>query len=411
MQFSVVTYGTEGDTRPLVGLCRGLLDQGHVVQLFADRSTLSTAQAQGVSAQALAGDMKATFGPGGTLAKLMQDGSDVTRTSKAIAQIANDNTTSWMRDVVEQANSADAILFSGITSYVGLSVAEYLRIPAIGLGLWPLSPTIAFPSPLLPPWKMPGWLNRLSHQAINALMWQLFRKGINAARHQLGQAPRRQMWRDFPILFGVSRHLVPQPADWPDIWKICGAWSVELGPWEPPAPLAEFLSAGEPPIYVGFGSMGGFDREKLLATIIKAVAGRRALFFPGWSGIDPASLPGNFFVVGPTPHNWLFPRTSMVIHHGGAGTTHTASRAGVPSIVIPFVGDQFFWARRLSLAGIAPDYVSHGKINEHALSRMIAFAGRPDTAQRAKALGQDMATENGVLYTVERIEKLLEGGK
>lgn len=411
MRFSVVTYGTEGDTRPLVGLCRGLLDRGHGVQLFADRSTLSTAQAQSILTFPLAGDMKSTVSPGGALAKLMQNGSDVTRMSKAVARIANDNTTSWMQDVAEQAHSADAILFSGITSYVGLSVAEYLRIPAIGLGLWPLSPTSAFPSPLLPSWKMPGWLNRLSHQAINALLWQLFRKGINIARHQLGQAPRKQMWRDYPILFGISRHLVPQPADWPDIWEICGAWSVEPGSWVPPTPLAEFLSAGEPPVYIGFGSMGGFDKDKLLATVVNAIDGRRALFFPGWSGIDPASLPDNFFVIGSTPHNWLFPKTSMVIHHGGAGTTHTASRAGVPSIVIPFTGDQFFWAKRLSLAGVAPDYMSHNKIDQHNLSRMITFAERSDTIRRAKILGQAMETENGISYAVDRIEKLLADGK
>ena len=101
----------------------------------------------------------------------------------------------------------------------------------------------------------------------------------------------------------------------------------------------------------------------------------------------------------------------MVIHHGGAGTTHTASRVGVPSIVIPFTGDQFFWAKRLSLAGVAPDYVPHDKINLHDLSRMIAFAERPDTVQRARALGQAMANENGVLYAAERIEKLLTDSK
>lgn len=410
MRFTVVTYGSEGDTRPLVGLSRGLLRAGHDVHLLADRSTLPTAEAHGISAQALAGDIKATVMPGGAFSKLMKEGGDARQMAKAIAQIANENTASWMKDVVEQARSSDAILFSGIAGYVGLSVAEHLRIPAIGLGVWPISPTREFPSPLLPPWQMPGWLNLFSHRAVNALTWRLFRRKINAARREAcAQAPRTRMWRDYPILYGMSRYLVPQPADWPEIWKVCGAWSVEPDIWETPPALAKFLSSGEPPIYVGFGSMAGFDKKKLLSTVIEAVAGRRALFSSGWSGIDPALLPGNFFVIGETPHDWLFPRTSMVIHHGGAGTSHTACRAGVPSVVVPFAGDQFFWAGRLAAAGVAPKYVTHAKINAQALSGMIAFAKSPEVVRRAKMLGKMMAEEDGVSCAVECIEKFTAG--
>ena len=99
--------------------------------------------------------------------------------------------------------------------------------------------------------------------------------------------------------------------------------------------------------------MTGFDGARLLDALIEAMAGRRALFNPGWSGIDPKALPDNFLVIGDTPHDWLFPRTAAVIHHGGSGTSHSAARAGVPSIVTPFAGDQFFWAERLRLAGVA----------------------------------------------------------
>jgi UDP:flavonoid glycosyltransferase YjiC (YdhE family) len=410
MRFTVVTYGTEGDTRPLVGLCRGLLNADHEVQFLADRSTLATAQEQGVPAQALSGDIKAAIGPGGALSKLMREGGDVTQMAKAVARIADENTVAWMKEIVDQAKSSDAILFSGVTSYVALSVAEYLRIPAIGLGLWPVaSPTRAFPSPLLPPWQLPGWLNLVSFQVVNALLWRLFRSRINEARRVVcGQAPRTQMWQDYPIVYGMSRHLVPQPADWPERWQICGAWFVDPGAWQPPEPLAEFLASGEPPIYVGFGSMGGFDKKKLLSVIVQAVNGRRALFYPGWSGIDPALLSENFFAVGNTPHHWLFPRTSMVVHHGGAGTTHTACRAGVPSIIIPFAGDQSFWAGRLASIGVAPKYIAHTKLNAKILSDMIVFAENPQVILRAKALGEAMAQENGVSFAVEQIERLMK---
>jgi UDP:flavonoid glycosyltransferase YjiC (YdhE family) len=216
------------------------------------------------------------------------------------------------------------------------------------------------------------------------------------------------MWQDYPIVYGMSRHLVPQPTDWPEIWQICGAWFVDSGAWRPSGPLAEFLASGEPPIYVGFGSMGGFDKKKLLSVIVQAVNGRRALFYPGWSGIDPVLLPENFFVLGNTPHHWLFPRTSMVIHHGGAGTTHTACRAGVPSIIIPFAGDQSFWAGRLASIGVAPKYIAHTKLNAKILSDMIVFAENPQVILRAKALGEAMVQENGVSCAVELIEKLMK---
>lgn len=409
MKFSIVTYGTEGDTRPLVALSRGLINAGHEVRLLADRSTLPTALAHGVSAQALAGDMKATVLPGGALSKLMKDGGDVTQMAKACARLANENTASWMRDLLDEATGSDAIIFSGFAGYVGLSVAEHLRIPAVGAGLWPISPTREFASALLPPWPLPGQLNLLSHIAINAMMWRLFRKAINAARKEVcGQLSRTAMWRNYPVLYGISRHLVPQPSDWPKIWQVCGAWPIQTLDWQPPQRLSEFLAAGEAPIYVGFGSMGGFDRKKMLDTVIGAVAGRRTLFFPGWSGIEACLLPSNFFVLDETPHDWLFPRTAMVIHHGGAGTSHTAARAGVPSIGVPFAGDQFFWAGRLAKAGVSPKYVTSTKINAPALSSMIEFAQKPEVRERAAALGAAMAQEDGVAFAVNLIEKLIE---
>lgn len=407
MRFTVVTFGSEGDTRPLVALCIGLQAAGHDVRLFGDRSTLSSALARGIDAVALAGDMKGTVDPDGPLSRLMKQGGDVTQVARAAARIANENVFAWMRAVAGDARGSDAILFSGLASYVGLSVGECLDIPAIGLGLWPVSPTAEFPSPLLRPWRLPGWLNRLSHHGVNTALWMMFRTRLNEARRDVcDQEPRKRKWKAYPILYGISPQLVPEPRDWPDMWKMCGAWHSVAGEWSPPSALDRFLGDGEPPIYVGFGSMAGFDRARLLSVITGAVAGRRALFYPGWSGIEPASLPGNFFVLGDTPHDWLFPKVSMVMHHGGAGTSHAAARAGVPSVVIPFAADQFFWADRLAAAGVAPRYVPHTRIGVRTLARMIEFAGRDEVREKAARLGDAIRQEDGVGCAVAHIERL-----
>jgi UDP:flavonoid glycosyltransferase YjiC (YdhE family) len=165
-----------------------------------------------------------------------------------------------------------------------------------------------------------------------------------------------------------------------------------------------FLAAGEAPIYIGFGSMTGFDKTRLLDALVEAMAGRRALFHLGWGGVDPKALPDNFLTLGDTPHDWLFPRTAAVIHHGGSGTSHSATRAGAPSIVVPFAGDQFFWAERLRLAGVAPAAVNGRRLKAEAFARAIDFSANDRVRNRARALGEAMRAENGVVNAVAALE-------
>jgi UDP:flavonoid glycosyltransferase YjiC (YdhE family) len=147
----------------------------------------------------------------------------------------------------------------------------------------------------------------------------------------------------------------------------------------------------------------------VLNSIIAAVNGRRALFYPGWSGTQELRLPNNFFVIDDTPHDWLFPRTSLVIHHGGSGTTHSAARSGIPSIVLPFAGDQAFWAERLRILGVAPDFTSVRHIGAASLARAIDVAGSTQMRSHAASLGEKMRTEDGLASAVNTIEVLLRG--
>jgi sterol 3beta-glucosyltransferase len=402
MRFTVVTYGSEGDTRPLVALCRGLMDAGHQVQLFAEQSTLGSAQARGVAVQALAGDIRSTL-PMETPSRELR-GGDLWKSIKDGLHAVKVNTGAWMRVVADHARTSDAILFSSLAVPVGHAIAQELKKPGIALWLQPWSPTRDFASPLLPPVKLPGWINLLSYRAGQAFMLRTYNEATAAARKEVFGRRGGKITFDFPMLYGFSRHLVPRPRDWPADHQICGYWALPSVEWQPPRELLEYLSAGPAPIYVGFGSVSSFIRQKGLGTIAEAIAGRRALFYPGWSNITQDMLPKNFLFIGEMPHDWLFPRTSMVIHHCGAGTSHTAARAGVPSIPLPVGADQLFWAGRLAAAGVAPKYMRGTRIETQRLSRMIEFAEQDSVRERAKVLGALMSEEDGVKNAVVAIE-------
>ncbi|RQZ19907.1 glycosyltransferase [Burkholderia sp. Bp9031] len=406
MKLVIATYGTEGDTRPLAALGRALLDAGHEVRLLADVATLGSAAALGVPSEPLSGDIRAAIAPDGPLSDAVRGRGGFNDTSRALAAIANANTAAWMREVARASAGCDAILVSGLALFVGLSVAEYRGVPAIGTGMIPITPTAAFASPFLPPGKVPRWLNRASHRFVSALLWQAFRKATNAARAGVcGLPPRRRVWTDHPMLYGVSPVLLSEPADWPSNALACGQWRIDARAWTPPPALSAFLEAGDPPVYIGFGSMAGFDRAAMADALARALDGRRALFQPGWSGIDASMLPAHVHAIGETPHDWLFPRVSVAIHHGGSGTTHSAARAGIPSVVVPFAGDQFFWANRLQRLGVADARVAGRRMDAAALAGAMAFAARADTKARAAELGARIAREDGLRVAVDAIER------
>jgi UDP:flavonoid glycosyltransferase YjiC (YdhE family) len=235
-------------------------------------------------------------------------------------------------------------------------------------------------------------------------MWWTCGQPAEAARLEVfgHRGQRRDL--DFPVLYGCSRELVAQPTDWPADHLICGHWSRPVQEWQAPAALLEFLAAGEAPIYAGFGSASRVMRPKVMHALIDAIAGRRTIFGPGWSQVEASGLPRNFFVAGNVPHEWLFPRASMVIHHGGAGTTHTAARAGVPQIILPVGADQYFWASRVAARGAAPAHTIGAALRASTIARMIRDCQQGEMQRCARALGAAMAQEDGIAVAIARIE-------
>jgi UDP:flavonoid glycosyltransferase YjiC (YdhE family) len=407
VRFSVVTVGSEGDTRPLAALCRGLLDRGHELELFADAATLSLPQALGVPCEALQGDIKSIMPVADLRQKLRF--ADLVRVGASLKALIAANSAAWLRAVGQHAQSSDAILFSSLALGVGLTLRDELGKTTVGLAFQPGgAPTREFSAPGFPPLPLPRWLNALTHRLAMRQLWSLFARSAPKARREVfGTMVTKRPAFHFPMLYGVSKELVAQPADWPADHVICGHWSTAMSDWQPPRDLEDFIGA-EPPLYAGFGSPSAFVRAERVKALVDAVAGRRVVFSPGWSDIDRSALPDNFFVARDVPHEWLFPRVSAAIHHGGAGTTHTAARAGVPQVILPFGGDQFFWAARMAERGAAAKTSGKAARSAAVIARMIAFAELDSTRLRARKLGEAMAREDGVQRAALELEALLE---
>jgi UDP:flavonoid glycosyltransferase YjiC (YdhE family) len=407
MKFVAVTYGTEGDTRPLALICATLRQAGHEAHLLGDAVTLGYAASLGVPATPLAGDMRSVLRADESV---VGKGGDFTATTRALAKVASGLSESWLRAILSAGEGCDALILGGLAAFTALSAAEALKVPAIGTGLIPITQTREFLSPFLPPGALPSWLNRWSQGLVNAMIWRSFRTEVNAARARVcGLPPRGKVWADHPMLYGISPSLVPQPADWPRTARICGQWLAPQADWTPPPELAAFLAAGEPPVYLGFGSMAALGGQALMGEAIAGLGGRRALIYAGWGEFDPGALPPSAHLIGDTPHGWLFPRCRLVIHHGGAGTTHAAARAGKASVVVPFAGDQPFWAERLRRVGAAPPPVPAKGLSASRLAHTIAAAETPALGEAAATLGSAMAGEDGLAAALGAIETLARG--
>jgi vancomycin aglycone glucosyltransferase len=217
---------------------------------------------------------------------------------------------------------------------------------------------------------------------------------VNLERQHMGLAPVRDLYRlvlgKRPIL-ATEERIAPAPAEFAGIDSIGCLHPFEDGAL--PEKLELFLADGPPPVYVGFGSMTDPQPARSTAMILKAVqqAGVRAVVSEGWAGLGGVPLPSDVFVVGPVDHAALFRRVSLVIHHGGAGTTTTAARAGKPQVLVPHVLDQFHWANRMHRLGVAPAGLPRRKLTAEMLTDGIRAATCNEwLVDRALELGEKL---------------------
>jgi sterol 3beta-glucosyltransferase len=173
----------------------------------------------------------------------------------------------------------------------------------------------------------------------------------------------------------------------------------------------DFLSEGEPPVCITFGSMVNRQMERLRSAVLEALkrTRQRAIILTGWGDWGIPADDVSLLFLESAPHDWLFPRFNLIIHHGGAGTTAAALRSGTPSLVIPLAGDQPFWARRVDALGVGPGSIPLRSVSAETLARAIAAAESDAVRTRAQAAGRMLRSEDGVGGAVELIEQHVAG--
>jgi UDP:flavonoid glycosyltransferase YjiC (YdhE family) len=406
MKIVVTGYGTTGDTQPLIALASGLQQAGHQVVLVTDEGAVAPAARLGVDCRVLAGSARTMVTEGS------QGWSETVKTGRPsmrlVVRAARLNTRAWIETIHQAADGADVIVATTLVVYHAASVAQQRGIPVVFGQLQPSLETKDYPPPLSGIVGNPAWLNRPLAQLMSTAGDLTYRGAINQARRELGQSRLRLVWDELPILAAWSPTLVPPSADWahPDV-TVTGPW---LPPpddsWQPPDDLADFLDAGEPPIYVGFGSMAGVDTRPLRDAILDGLSDRRVLLSAGWADLTDVSLPANVHPIGWAPHQWIFPRCAAIMHHCGAGTTHQSAGAGVPTIPMPFLGDQPFWADRLCRLGIATPPLNPRKATGDAIREAAHRADADELKTAARAVAARLASEpDGVETVTRRIER------
>jgi UDP:flavonoid glycosyltransferase YjiC (YdhE family) len=424
MRIRVITTGSQGDVRPYVALGVGLQAAGHDVRIVAHPAFEALVRRRALDFAPIAGDPRdLAVSENPQLRALHDRGHNLIRWVRTFNEVDAPLMRQRLRDCWDACQDAEVIVVSMLPYLFGYAIASKLEVPLVRAFYFPVSPTRSYPVDFLPQWLPLGErLNLATYHAQRHVLWQIARPWIaGACREVLGieTLPRLEPFGDLDrqqqlLLYAYSSAVAPPPRDWGTWIEVTGYWFLDRSTdWSPPPALAAFLDDGAPPVCIGFGSMT-YDRAELIRTVERALSssGRRAVLLTGLGGLRPSELPRNMIAIDWIPLKWLFPRMAAVVHHGGAGTTAESLRAGVPSVVVPFFYDQFFWGRRVFELGAGPRPIPRKRLDAAALANAIREAtSDPEMLRRAGAVGKQIRAEDGVARAVAAFDRhLCHGG-
>ncbi|ODV65171.1 UDP-Glycosyltransferase/glycogen phosphorylase, partial [Hyphopichia burtonii NRRL Y-1933] len=418
---TLLTIGSRGDVQPYIALAKGLKAEGHNVTIATHKEFEPWISKYNIQFKEIAGN------PAELMHLMVEHGS----MSVAFLKEASSKFRSWINDLLAsswEACQGTDILIESPSAMGGVHIAEALGIPYMRAFTMPWTRTRAYPHAfIVPDQKKGGSYNYLTHVMFENVFWKGISGQVNKWRvEQLG-LPRTNLFKlqqtKIPFLYNVSPTIFPPSVDFPDWVKVTGYWFLDEGAakdYDPPKDLLEFIDSAyrdqKKIVYIGFGSIVVSNATSLTKAVIEAVldADVRCILNKGWS--DRLSndekdkveveLPPEIYDSGAVPHDWLFKRIDACVHHGGSGTTGASLRSGLPTVIKPFFGDQFFYASRVEEVGVG---IALKKLNAKSLSKALKTVTTDlKIVEKAKKTSERMRNENGVATAIEAIYSELE---
>lgn len=444
LQFTLLTIGSRGDVQPFLSLAKGLVNDGHRVCIATHAEFGPWIQQHGVEFREIGGDP----------AELMRICVDNGTFTVSFLREGVTKFRGWLDDLLVscwRACQGSDVIIESPNALAGIHIAEALKIPYFRAFTMPWSRTRAYPQAFAVPQKRAGGsYNYTSYVIFDSVLWRASSGQINRWRKSdLGLSPTsydQMEQHKVPYLYSFSTCVVPKPIDWPDWIHITGFWFLDdpeasrTKTWTPPEDLVRFIdqarARGRKIVYIGWGSITVPDAAATTRCVVEAVrqSGVSAILSKGWSerlaakrdqrgastgevatsrdlnsglGFDAEiSSSDQIFRVESVPHDWLFPLIDAACHHGGAGTIGASLRAGLPTIVKPWFGDQFFWGQQVESLGVGS--LVRELTVPNLTNALVQATQNAKQIERARLLGERVRAEDGVKEAIRAIYADLE---
>jgi sterol 3beta-glucosyltransferase len=398
----IPTVGTRGDVQPYIALALGLNEAGFETTIASHPVMEDLVVSYGAKFKPMGPDVDIGKEAATIRAKSYNWLVGLMRVMQFTVSVVEQS----QDDLLKMCEQADLVVVSH--SFAGRAEADKLGLPVVSVTLQPQAIPAKDPDQT--------FIKRLGGTAASAVFAPMMVRPYNRIRRKLG-VPSIKNLEDMMSpdlnLVPLSPIVTPPDPNWKPQHKVVGYWFLEEPlDWSPPEALTHYLGGGGPPVLINLGAMStGVEESVETAGIFLdslKETGLRAII-QGWDEVmSGMELPPQVCHAGSIPHNWLLPHVCCLVHHGGFGTTASGLRAGIPSLVIPHIIDQFYWGQRVFELGAGPKPIPRKELSVEKLSTALLQAARDEELRAGAAkIGSQIKAEDGISSAVRMVQEFV----